>query len=163
MPWRNQVLAFILVFAASAAPHAADDAGAGDAGNAKAELVHAMSAGLQNNVELRKMLAAKQIKEGDLDGAMAQYRHIHRIQIEKHGEGSKESAAAQKAAATHLQLLEKHERSTMEAFLQDPEGLVAGLTAEQKEVFGRNTRVKERQARAAAAEGDNARAGRLYR
>ena len=154
------LLALAFAFAASAV---ADDAGAGDAGGTKAELVHGMSVGLQNNVELRRMLAAKQIKEGDLDGAMVQYRHIHRIQVEKHGEGSQESAAAQRAAATHLQLLEKHERSTMEAYLQDPEGLVAGLTAEQKQIFGRNTRVKERQARAAAAKGDNARAALLYR
>jgi hypothetical protein len=130
---------------------------------AKAEIAHGMAEGVQNNIELRQMLAKKQVAEGNLDDAMEQHRHIIRIQTEKFGQQSEQAALAAADAAAHLEVLKKNERATMEAYLQDPVGLEASLTADQKVILHRNSRVRERKAQEAAAKGDNAKAGRIYR
>jgi hypothetical protein len=129
---------------------------------AKAEIVGGMSKATQDNTDLRKMLAGKFVAENNLDDAMNQYRHIVRIQTEKFGEGSAEVAVAVKEADEHHEVLKRNERATYEAFLQDPESLVAGLNEDQKKTLMKNSRVKERMAREMAEGGDRLEAGRLY-
>ena len=66
-------------------------------GTAKAQIADGMAAGVQNNIELRKMLADKFIASGDYNSAIEQHRHIVRIQTEKFGTGSNEADAAMEA------------------------------------------------------------------
>ena len=82
--------------------------------DARQEIVRGMGKGLQNNIELRRMLIGKyqELLGKDphdvsvlLEEAIEQYRHIVRIQMETFGADSPEAAAAVKEgadfAATH--------------------------------------------------------------
>ena len=71
--------------------------------DARQEIVRGMGKGLQNNIELRRMLIGKY--QDAPEEAIEQYRHIVRIQMETFGADSPEAAAAVKEgadfAATH--------------------------------------------------------------
>lgn len=71
--------------------------------DAHQEIVRGMGKGLQNNIELRRMLIGKY--QDAPEEAIEQYRHIVRIQMETFGADSPEAAAAIQEgadfAATH--------------------------------------------------------------
>ena len=91
------VLFALVLFVSGCASDAVVDAER-EAANAaaKAKITAGMAEGLQNNIELRKMLIGKWMKEypSDLNQAMNQYRHIVRIQTETFGADSDEAAEA---------------------------------------------------------------------
>lgn len=64
---------------------------------AKNKIALGMAEGIQNNVELRLMLANKFVKTGDYASAIEQHEHIVRIQKAKHGENSAEASTALEA------------------------------------------------------------------
>ena len=73
---------------------------------ARQKIASGMASGLQNNIELRRMLIGKHIDEAaDFVAAAEQYRQIMRIQMESFGAGSSEVSAALKEGADFA---EKH-------------------------------------------------------
>ena len=64
---------------------------------AKRNIARGMAEGIQNNVELRLMLANKFVKTGEYASAIEQHEHIVRIQKKTHGEDSAECGAALEA------------------------------------------------------------------
>lgn len=92
-------LLVLAVLALSSAVVASADADATEA--ARQKIVSGMAEGLQNNIELRRMLIGKHLDEdgGDPAAAAEQYRQIMRIQMQTFGEDSAEAAAALKEGA----------------------------------------------------------------
>merc|ERR1712166_714333 len=84
MKWSSLLLPLLtlLSFTSTTTADATEDA--------RMEVVRGMGKGLQNSIELRRMLIAKQ----EPMEAMEQYRHIVRIRTEEFGIQSAEAAAA---------------------------------------------------------------------
>lgn len=144
------VFAFALLASASAG---AGVPGAGDGGasaeateKARLKIASGMAEGLQNNVELRKMLIGKQLVDKDFNGAMGQYRHIIRIQEANLAAGeatAEDVATAHQEAEDNLELLLEHEEQEYGQFLKDPEEMQKGLDEEHQKMLFNNLKIKE--------------------